>query len=493
MIAGRDAQQNELVVKRYMKHGDVYVHGDLHGAASVVVKNNDPSREIPPRTLEEAATMAVCHSSAWDAKIVARSWWVRPDQVSKTAPSGEYLSVGAFMIRGKKNYLPLTQLVLGFGFLFKLDEESADRHRGERSGKSVVQLEDAAPVADVEVLVSDEGEEQESDVETEAVTEFPDTKVRTMSTNSDGVDDEMIIVSSAAPRVRTQVMKLTRKIVKNAQKAHQNQQLQQKQQQVQSETSSSQTDSRPNNELSRNQRSKMKKIKKKYKDQDEEDRMIRMAILGKTPSGQPLDKNKKKNRRAQKVQELTDTIRILQNKNPIDSETHEEAKDGPEDPLDTSSDSPAVQLPNEEEASQVTGDPAGNSLVVEDEDEDMDEEPGSDSDGEKSSSGEKVAPHIRLLESLTGNPTPEDNMLFCIPVVGPYSSLMSYKFKVKVVPGNNRRGKAAKTALHLFTMDRNISQREKDLLKNAKDMDISKNLPAKIKITTSAGPSHKKH
>lgn len=41
-------------------------------------------------------------------------------QVSKTAPTGEYLSTGSFMIRGKKNFLPPCYLVYGFGFLFKV-------------------------------------------------------------------------------------------------------------------------------------------------------------------------------------------------------------------------------------------------------------------------------------------------------------------------------------------------------------------------------------
>lgn len=41
-------------------------------------------------------------------------------QVSKTAPTGEYLTVGSFMIRGRKNFLPPNPLVMGFAFLFKL-------------------------------------------------------------------------------------------------------------------------------------------------------------------------------------------------------------------------------------------------------------------------------------------------------------------------------------------------------------------------------------
>ena len=41
-------------------------------------------------------------------------------QVSKTAPSGEYLPTGSFMVRGKKNFLPPHPLVMGLSFLFKL-------------------------------------------------------------------------------------------------------------------------------------------------------------------------------------------------------------------------------------------------------------------------------------------------------------------------------------------------------------------------------------
>jgi len=42
--------------------------------------------------------------------------------VSKQAPTGEYLTTGSFMIRGKKNYLPQTALVFGFGILYKVKE-----------------------------------------------------------------------------------------------------------------------------------------------------------------------------------------------------------------------------------------------------------------------------------------------------------------------------------------------------------------------------------
>lgn len=63
VISGKDAQQNEMIVKKYMKKGDIYVHADIHGAASTVIKN--PSgNAIPVRTLDEAGTFCVCLSNA---------------------------------------------------------------------------------------------------------------------------------------------------------------------------------------------------------------------------------------------------------------------------------------------------------------------------------------------------------------------------------------------------------------------------------------------
>ena len=57
-------------------------------------------------------------------------WGAR--QVSKSAPTGEYLSTGSFMIRGRKNYLPPNPLVMGFGLLFRVDESCIAHHLGER-------------------------------------------------------------------------------------------------------------------------------------------------------------------------------------------------------------------------------------------------------------------------------------------------------------------------------------------------------------------------
>jgi len=72
---------------------------------------------IPPKTLNEAGTMAICNSAAWDAKVVTSAWWVNPSQVSKTAPSGEYLTTGSFMIRGKSVKMLYKKFVQKHDFL----------------------------------------------------------------------------------------------------------------------------------------------------------------------------------------------------------------------------------------------------------------------------------------------------------------------------------------------------------------------------------------
>ena len=134
VVGGKSAQENELLVKRHLGKNDIYVHGDFHGGSSVVVKNPSGG-PIPPKTLEQAGSMCVCRSVAWDSKVANNAYWVHADQVSKTAPTGEYLPTGSFMVRGKRNYLNSNQLVMSFGLLFCVGEASLAKHVGERRPK----------------------------------------------------------------------------------------------------------------------------------------------------------------------------------------------------------------------------------------------------------------------------------------------------------------------------------------------------------------------
>lgn len=151
VIGGRDAQQNEVIVKRYLRPGDAYLHADVHGASSCILRakrrrTRDGKTQTLPlaeQALREAGSFTICRSSAWSSKMVTSAWWVEAHQVSKTAPTGEYLTVGSFMVRGKKNYLPPSQLEMGLGVLFRLgDDEGIARHKNERRDFALMQLEE---------------------------------------------------------------------------------------------------------------------------------------------------------------------------------------------------------------------------------------------------------------------------------------------------------------------------------------------------------------
>jgi len=103
VVAGRDAQSNERVVKRYLRDRDRYCHADFPGAPSTVVK--DAGAGVSDAALAEACAMAVIYSRAWSGgRASADAYWVMPEQVSKTAESGEFVPKGAFVIRGRRNY-----------------------------------------------------------------------------------------------------------------------------------------------------------------------------------------------------------------------------------------------------------------------------------------------------------------------------------------------------------------------------------------------------
>jgi predicted ribosome quality control (RQC) complex YloA/Tae2 family protein len=123
VIAGRDAKTNDKIVKKYLSEKDRYAHAEIHGAPSVVIKHND--EEISENTLREACEFALAHSKAWNAKIGSgNAYWVTSDQVSKTPPAGEFLPRGAFMIRGRRNYIQNIKLRLAVG---RISYEGAEK------------------------------------------------------------------------------------------------------------------------------------------------------------------------------------------------------------------------------------------------------------------------------------------------------------------------------------------------------------------------------
>lgn len=497
VIAGRDQQQNELLVKRHLRTGDAYVHAEVAGASSVLVKN-PTGRELPPRTLAEAGQAAVAYSVAWEAKVVTRAWWVHAHQVSKTAPTGEFLTTGSFMIRGKKNYLLPDHLQFGFSFMFRLEDSCIERHRDERRA---VAADDARSEVtstqeeDQEILVSDDDEPSEKDD-----TKSPTDKLDTITEETTKIDFEQ----SNGP---TQLKVAEKNVVEEELDAEDKQEKQGEESAAESDDSdgtfpdthikvdhgtgqvimesktrtmsevSDNSDDKPlsfpslpkkggkkpqkqsrerkrNEEkqkegLKRGQRGKLKRIKERYGDQDEEERALAVELL-------KAANQAKESKKAQKK-----AAAVKANK----------GKSGPRGP----------KIPQ----------PTPLILEVESGGEELDPEP----EGEQGEQGEQaggVDADAELLSQLTGCPLPEDELLFAVPVVAPYTALHNYKYKVKLTPGGSKRGKAAKTAVQVFLRDKAGTPRERDLLKAVKEENIARNFPGKVKLSAPQLHKHKK-
>ncbi|MEM2177612.1 MAG: ribosome rescue protein RqcH [Candidatus Methanomethylicaceae archaeon] len=114
IIGGKDAKQNEILVKKYLEPKDIFAHSDVPGGSVVIVKSS--GKEITEETKREAVAFAVVYSKAWKAGLSsADGYWVNANQVTKSPPPGEYLGKGAFMIYGERNYVKNIPLSIYLG------------------------------------------------------------------------------------------------------------------------------------------------------------------------------------------------------------------------------------------------------------------------------------------------------------------------------------------------------------------------------------------
>lgn len=462
VIGGKDAQQNELLYRRYLKKGDIYVHADLQGASSVIVKNNPktPDAPIPPSTLSQAGALTVCTSSAWDSKAVMGAWWVNADQVSKTAPTGEYLTIGGFVIRGKKNLLPPSQLLLGFGVMWLISEESRanhGKHRLERtesmlSGEAEALAEDARGLSvddhdlDDDASASSGPDEQAiPDLEDAADDAEEEKREDAQATNAnlpteDDGEEETRSVAASEPELeqRANPLQSNGNDSRGAETVDEEEQQPEIGVEVDSEddgdheghdqadgdsfaspstpaTSRFQsTQPQPKQQqLARGKRSKAKRAQKKYAEQDEEDRALAMQLLG-SSRGQERKKAVEEDKAAREAKAQADRERRkAQHAKAAERERlrHERL---------------------EKAAAEGTAD-------LEEGDEQSKEQL------------EQERRELLDIDRLVPYPQPGDELLAAIPVVAPWTAMARQKYKIKLQPGNVKKGKAVKEILGFWT------------------------------------------
>jgi len=130
IIGGRDATSNEIIFKKHIDQNDLVFHTNFPGSPLLVIKNPN-NQKIPSSTIIEASEFAATYSRAWKENWgVVDVFYIYPDQISRTPPSGEYLQKGSFIISGKKNFIKnvKTELTIGLKFV-EVEPDSEENHK----------------------------------------------------------------------------------------------------------------------------------------------------------------------------------------------------------------------------------------------------------------------------------------------------------------------------------------------------------------------------
>ena len=120
-IGGRDAASNSAIIRKHLVKNDKVFHGDIFGSPFFILKEGE---NVPVSSMNEVAHATICFSRAWREGLYGVSaFWVNPEQVKKSAPSGEFLPKGSFTIEGQRNFIKSETLRLAVGIMPQEDDD----------------------------------------------------------------------------------------------------------------------------------------------------------------------------------------------------------------------------------------------------------------------------------------------------------------------------------------------------------------------------------
>ncbi|XP_059514758.1 ribosome quality control complex subunit NEMF isoform X5 [Myotis daubentonii] len=470
IIGGRDQQQNEIIVKRYLTPGDIYVHADLHGATSCVIKNPTGKKNfLPPSYLMLGFSFLfkVDESCVWRHRGERKVRVQDEDMETLASCTSELISEEMEQLDGgdsssEEDKEELQETPVEVEFMSQVDQEGINIHSGGDELNEELMQEESSEDGESEEVVKDQESVGEMKDEGEEILNYPDTtidlshlqsqrslqKLASKEESSNMIDSKLQSRRHLSAKERRELKKKKLpsdsgdlEVIEGKDKEKENA--------LHLETHQNTGKNAPAVQpVKRGQKSKMKKMKEKYKDQDEEDRELIMKLLGSAGS------NKEEKGKKGKKGKMKD----------------EPVKKQPQKPRGglQVSDSIKKETPSFEVITHELQD-----LAVDDPHDDKQEEQDLDQQGNEEN----------LFDSLTGQPHAEDVLLFAIPMCAPYTTMTNYKYKVKLTPGIQKKGKAAKTALHSFMHSKEATAREKDLFRSVKDTDLSRNIPGKVKVS----------
>lgn len=475
--------QGELLYRRYLNKGDIFVHADIQGALPIVVKNRSGSADapIPPSTLSQAGNLCVATSTAWDSKAVMSAWWARPSQVSKIAElGGGILPTGDFQVKGEKNFLAPSQLVLGFAVLFQISQESVQNHKqrfdtvdvpGEAPATEPKELpptdqgpsEQAASAPAVENPEEEQQEgnetgdddEDEDDDKTPARNPLqrggPELPARQdppvhVSEPDAGSEDEGTMNEAEAeaepePETLQEDLILEEKPERDgpgegetASTADQDAVTPQNEEQKLSarerralrqgkpiDRPDQAEPAPPRIAPTRGKKAKEKRAAAKYAHQDDEERELALRLLGANKG--------KAAKAAQAAEEKAQREREAEGQKQRRRAQHERV----------------AEAERKRQAQFAEG--------------------GTDDYNEEIAAAE--AADLNWIPALVGTPTPDDEILAAIPVCAPWSALGRYKYKVKLQPGAVKKGKAVKEIIGRWVSETTTGKVKKDHAEDA--------------------------
>jgi len=236
----------------------------------------------------------------------------------------------------------------------------------------------------------------------------------------------------------------------------------------------------------RGKKGKLKKMKEKYGDQDEEERALRMALLQSEGKKDSVKENSKKQPPApnagKKLNQTKKKKIDLPNQNINREILTEEFQESPNQEIpkieDPKIEDLKIEIPSEE------GENLGKRVARKERREEEAKEA-------KELQALLEEENISLLDSqasgldlLTGKPMSDDILVAAIPMCGPYSVFSNWKYKVKLTPGSDKRGKAVKMAMTVFQRHPEGTQIEKDLLKAIPEEEFIRSIISNCKVSS---------
>ena len=120
ILCGKNADDNEFILSN-VEPDDILVHGHFDKSPWAVIKN--PNKlEIPLKVIDYTGSFVVQRSWNWIENCSNNSYYTFPNQISKSAPSGEFIGKGARMVH-QKNFLSNANLEMGIGVIFKSNDK----------------------------------------------------------------------------------------------------------------------------------------------------------------------------------------------------------------------------------------------------------------------------------------------------------------------------------------------------------------------------------